>query len=453
VSPLRTVSLHRRVTLTTLLVLAIVLVVLGFVVNAVFRAQAERDVNGLLAGRVQLAQQLAKQNVTPANLVRRVETRGIRASLTLPNGERLGAPSQPPDSEYRQVKAKLNGPARINGAELVLSADTALLAGAERSLRQVLLITGLCAIVVTAFALLIGVRFALAPLEAMTRLAKSIVSGGRGGRLAPTHANTDLGRTATAFDEMLDALEGAEMTARSSEERTRLFLADAAHELRTPIAGVQAAAEAVLQQAPDADPEQRERLQLLLVRESRRAGKLVGDLLELARLDAGAEVRREPVRLLTLAESQADRVRLLAPDLRVDVTGTETEVLGDSDRITQILANLADNARHAMGGAGTLTLAVARSGRFAEVLVTDTGPGVPPPDRERIFHRLVRLDEARDRSSGGSGLGLPIARGFARAHGGELEYRDRPDGQSGAVFRLLLPLGDLPAEPFRPDRV
>jgi len=440
------------VTLTALLVLAIVLVVLGFVVNAVFRAQAERDVNGLLAGRVQLAQQLAKQNVTPANLVRRVETRGIRASLTLPTGEQLGAPNPSLDSEYRQVKAKLNGPARINGAELVLSADTALLAGAERSLRQVLLITGLCAIVVTAFALLIGVRFALAPLEAMTRLAKSIVSGGRGGRLAPTRANTDLGRTAAAFDEMLDALEGAEITARSSEERTRRFLADAAHELRTPIAGVQAAAEAVLQQAPDADPEQRERLQLLLVRESRRAGKLVGDLLELARLDAGAEVRREPVRLLALAEGQAERVRLLAPGLEVEVIGAETEVRGDEDRITQILANLADNARHAMDGAGTLTLAVSRKDRFAEVLVADTGPGVPPPDRERIFQRLVRLDEARDRSSGGSGLGLPIARGFARAHGGELEYRDRLDGRPGAVFRLLLPLGDLPTEPFRPGK-
>ncbi|MFD9958289.1 sensor histidine kinase [Amycolatopsis sp. NPDC058986] len=429
-SGLRTASLYRRVTVTALTVLVVVLVIVFFVVNAVFRAQAEKDVNGLLAARVQLAQQLAKQNLSPPNLLRRVETRGVRGQLAMPDGAVYGALQPPSTTRLRQVKATLSGAAKINGAKLTLTADDSIVAGTERTLQRLLLITGLVAVLVTALALLLGVRFALSPLDAMTRLARSIVSGRRGGRLAPVRTTTELGRTAAAFDAALDALEGAERTARASEERTRRFVADAAHELRTPLTGVQAAAEAVLQLPPDADPEQRERLQLLVVRESRRAGKLVNDLLELARLDAGAEIGRAPVPLLPLAEAQAERVGLLAPDVTVTVGGADARVLGDADRLTQILTNLVDNALQAMAGHGTLTISVAPDG-FA---VSDTGPGVPEADRERIFDRLVRLDDARDRRAGGSGLGLAIARGFARAHGGDLRCDAAPGG--GAVFVL-----------------
>ncbi|TVT31600.1 HAMP domain-containing histidine kinase [Amycolatopsis rhizosphaerae] len=430
---MRTASLYRRVTVTALGVLVVVLVIVGFVVDAVFRAQAEQDVNRVLAGRVQLAQQLAKQNVNPPTLLLRVETRGVRGWLTLPDGTSLGVEDDAPDTRLKQVRATLSGPARINGAKLTLVADDSLIAGTERTLRNLLLITGLGAVVVTALALLAGVRLALSPLDAMTRLARSIVSGGRGGRLAPARPGTELGRTAAAFDAALDALEGAERAARDSEERTRRFVADAAHELRTPLAGIQAAAEAVLQLPPDAGSGQAERLQLLLVRESRRAGKLVGDLLELARLDAGVQPEREPVSLLALAEAQADRVRLLAPEVTAAVHGEDARVLGDADQLTQVLANLVDNALHALraqGGHGTLTLTVHTDG----FTVSDTGPGVPPSERERIFDRLVRLDQARDRLGGGSGLGLAIARGFARAHGGELRCGEAAGG--GAEFTL-----------------
>ncbi|WP_103349542.1 cell wall metabolism sensor histidine kinase WalK [Amycolatopsis sp. CA-128772] len=425
---LRTASLRRRVTVTALVVLAVVLVAVGLVVDAVFRAQAERDVNSVLTTRVQLAQQLAKQNAAPQTLVRRVETRGVTGSLTLPGGAFFGTAPLPADARIRQVRATLSGPPRINGAKLVLTADESLIAAAERSLRWVLLATGVAALAVAAAALLLAVRFALAPLDAMTALARSIVSGERGGRLAPERTGTDLGRAAAAFDSALDALEGAEGTARASEERTRRFVADAAHELRTPLAGVQAAAEALLQQPPDTPHEQRERLQLLVVRESQRAGKLVADLLDLARLDAGAELDRAPVPLRELAAAQAEQVGLTAPEVTVEVRGPDTTVLGDRARLTQILANLSGNAVRAMDGRGTLTLEVTGDG----VTVTDTGPGVPAADRERIFDRLVRLDAARTRS--GSGLGLPIARGFARAHGGDLWCEAAPGG--GARFRL-----------------
>jgi two-component system, OmpR family, sensor kinase len=429
----RTGSLRRRVTLTALGVLGVVLVAAGLAVHAVFTAQAERGLNALLAGRVQLGKQLARQNVAPANIVRRVDGPGLRVTLTLPSGERLGE-DPVRGSDLRQARATLNGPPRVAGARLVISADAALLAGATRTLRQVLLGAGAAALVLTAVGLAVGMRLALAPLDAMTGLARSIARGRRGGRLRPSRPDTELGRAAEAFDGMLDSLEAA-------EERTRQFVADAAHELRTPIAGVRAAAEAVLALGPDAEPEQRDRLQVLLVRESERAGRLVEDLLQLARLDAGLEPARLPVDLAALARAQADRLRLLAPDLVVEVHGdSPVWVTGDPDRLTQVISNLTDNARQAMSGRGTLTL-VTTGGEVARLSVTDTGPGVPAEDRERVFDRLVRLDPARQagetgRRTGGAGLGLPIARAIARSHGGDLRCLDH---SGGARFELTLP--------------
>ena len=438
-------SLRRRVTLTALIVLGIVLTATGLVVKAVFDAQAERSLDTLLNGRAQLAQQLARQNVAPAALVRRVDADGLRVTLTLRTGQQLGEPETAPSGDARQVRATLASGQRTKGATLVLSADTSLLSGASRTLERVLLIAGLSALLVTALALVLGMRVALAPLDAMTGLARSIAGGDRGRRLQPSRTDTELGRTAGAFDEMLDSLEDAEQLARDSEDRMSRFVADAAHELRTPIAGVQVAAEALRELGPEASAEDRERLQLLLVREARRAGALVGDLLELARIDAGIQLQPEPVRLRELAEAEADRLELLGPDLTVRVHGDAPLVDADPGRITQILANLGDNARRATEGKGTVELILGATPDQAWLVVQDDGPGVPEQDRLRIFDRLVHGDSAG--SERGWGLGLPIARGFARAHGGELECLPRADGRPGAAFRLTLPPSQTPTNP------
>jgi signal transduction histidine kinase len=136
---------------------------------------------------------------------------------------------------------------------------------------------------------------------------------------------------------------------------------------------------------------------------------------------------------------------VLAPELTVRVDGAALTVWADEARITQIVANLLDNARKATGPDGHVGVWLRQVGAFAELLVTDDGPGVPAADRERIFDRLVRLDNARDRRFSGSGLGLPIARGFARAHGGDLTCVPPPPGDHGAVFRLVLPIRVDPA--------
>ncbi|WP_433268755.1 sensor histidine kinase [Actinosynnema sp. CS-041913] len=420
---LRTVSLRRRVTLSAIAVLGVVLVGLVLVVDATFGAQSKRDVEAALLDKARHAQSLVKQRVRGSDLVNRLENRGVQARLVMPDGTVFG---DLPDADVsNKVTRDL-----ADGSTITLYAESSVITATQARLRRLLLLVGFGALAVTAVAMVWVVRRALAPLDAMTTLAKSIAGGDRGHRLSPARTDNELGRTAAAFDDMLDSLEG-------SEERTKRFVADAAHELRTPIAGVQAVAEALMQTG---SAEERERLNLLLVRESRRAGRLVDDLLALARIEAGLELHRERVDLLALAEAEVSRTRLLAPDFDIAAEGTSVYVSGDPQRLAQVLANLADNARQATGAAGQVRLRVSAVGSYAWLVVSDNGPGVPPEDREHIFDRLVRLDEARDRRSGGSGLGLPIARGVVRAHGGELSCIE-PAGL-GAAFQVRIPLAD-----------
>jgi len=462
---LRTASLRRRVTVSGVLVLTAVVLLLAVVTDLLFGALSDRELRTTLQDRARLADQLTHQRMGPRELAARLETATVKVRLTTASGEVFGSAEQPPESSadlgrhqpYRAGEDLVSTRRLPGGGQLVLVADENATGNAQHRLRRLLIIVGLAAVAIAALILTGTVRVALAPLDAMTALAKSITRGDRGRRLAPDRPQTELGRAARAFDDMLDALEGAERqarqaesqarqaeaVARSSEGRTRRFVADAAHELRTPIAGVQAAAEAVLQAGPATGTDERERLQLLIIREARRAGRLVEDLLSLARIDAGLELHREPVDLLTLATTEADRTRLLAPSLAVAATGEPVLVAADPERIAQVLANLLDNARRHTPDGGRIDVHVTQLGPWAELTVTDTGPGVPPADRERIFDRLVRLDHARTRQTGGAngaGLGLAIARGIARAHGGDLRCVDPPPGAGGARFALNLPL-------------
>jgi signal transduction histidine kinase len=424
-------SLRLRVTLSVTVALAVVLIGLVVVVDALFGRQTLQDQTNLIRDRVQLAVQLEKQRLQPEQLYARLSLGGlILVRLTAPSGIAYGKPPAA-DATARTVTYR-------NGTRITFYADSET--RPQANLHRLLLVVGISALAITAFGLIFLVRFALRPLDHMATLARSIAAGDRGRRLAPTRTDTELGRTAAAFDSMLDELEGAEQHARRAESRTRQFVADAAHELRTPIAGLQAVAESVLQQSPETDPEERDRMLLLLVRESRRAGRLVDDLLALARIDAGLDLQHEPVDLRHLADAEADRTRVLAPDLAISVDGPSVVVSGDPQRLAQVLANLMNNARQATGGSGGIALTIGAAAGYAHLIVTDSGPGVPEADRERVFDRLVRLDEARASSSGGSGLGLPIARGICRAHGGDLRCEAPPAGHTGAVFRITLPL-------------
>jgi signal transduction histidine kinase len=275
-------------------------------------------------------------------------------------------------------------------------------------------------------------------MDAMTRLARDVSAGRRGSRLSADPVDTELGRTASAFDDMLDALEGAEQRALASEESMRRFVADAAHELRTPLAGISAAAEAVVQMPDDGEPEARQRLLMVLGREAQRAGRIVDDLLDLARIDSGLSLHPEQTDLWHLVEAQVDRGRLLHPQLDIQLEGSAVMVTVDPVRIGQVVANMLNNACQVTPPGGSVLVMVSRADSYGRVAVHDSGPGVPPQHREQIFGRLVRLDSRRGDARSGAGLGLPIARGIARAHRGDVTCEPTPPG-SGALFVLTLP--------------
>ncbi|GAA4875013.1 ATP-binding protein [Actinomycetospora straminea] len=449
-------SLRFRVTALVLVVVALALVVIGVAVDLSLDAQLRRDQQSRLDDRATRAGLLVAAGTTGAPLVEAVDGQGIRAVLLDAAGRRVagsvdGPPGRPPMRPGRPDRPPRDGElartvAVPDGTRLVLTVDPAENDDVLARLRAVMIGVGALGLAAVALALLAVVRVALRPLDDMTALARDIAGGERGRRLRPERTDTELGRTAAAFDDMLDALEDAQgraedaaAEARRSEVRTRRFLSDAAHELRTPVTGVQTLAESLVRQ-PDADLARRERIATTLVRETRRAGALVADMLELARIEDGAPLDRREVDLAELAAAEAERTALLAPGMTVQVDGPPTRVDADPARIAQILANLLENARRHGPADGTVRIEVSRDGAQAVVDVVDEGPGIPPADRERVFDRLVRLDDARSRDAGGAGLGLPIARALARAHGGELRVVDTERGA-----RLRLTLGALRA--------
>lgn len=434
--PLRTGSLRLRLTVAVIALLAAALVVLGFAVDTAFGVQSNRSLDALLTSRVQLARQLARAGVGPQQIVNRVQADGVQAELVLRNGQVLGT-AVPAGQRIVTRSVSLAGPTKVDGARLTLTVDVSLVSDARSTLRRILLLSGAGVMVLGAALLALVVRLGLRPVTAMGQLADGIAAGRRGGRLAPTRRDTDLGRTASAFDAMLDELEGAETRARAAEERTRAFLADAAHELRTPITGVQAATETLLQHGPQLDPEQRQRLERLVLTETHRAGRLINDLLAAARLDAGLELQIAPTSWVEVARPEVERARTLQPATMITMTGSDVIVPADREKIAAVLRNLIDNALRAVSPDGQIMIMVGADDRTAYLDVADDGPGVAAPDRDRIFDRLVRLDAARSADSGGSGLGLAIARGYALAHGGDLTL---VDGGPGATFRLSVPL-------------
>lgn len=272
---------------------------------------------------------------------------------------------------------------------------------------------------------------ALAPVERIRREVEQI-TGDRLERRVPEPASSDeIRRLAATMNQMLARLE-------ASRDRQREFVADASHELRSPLASIRQTAE-VVQAHPDALPESE--LATTVLEEGARMQRLVEQLLLLTRADEGA-VARQPrdVDLDDLVLSEARKVR--RPGLVVDVSGVGSgRVRGDQAALEQVVRNLLDNAaRHA---SGRVTLAVANTDDGVELVVEDDGPGVPERDRERVFERFVRLDEARARDDGGSGLGLAIVREIVHAHGGSVSISDAATG--GARFVVRLPGGTIGA--------
>ena len=204
---------------------------------------------------------------------------------------------------------------------------------------------------------LLATRSALRPLRHVGAVAQRIAAGDRRLRLRPRRRDTELGRMAASFDAMVDSLEEAVASATRSEAAMRRFLADASHELRTPIAALQATAETLLREQPPRP--RRDQLEAELARGTERLGRLVDDLLNLARLEANEPLRAEPVDLTQVSESLVAETRARTPASISIAHPGEAMVIGDPDALARVLRNLLDNAVRAGGGDGTIRLELA----------------------------------------------------------------------------------------------
>jgi signal transduction histidine kinase len=270
---------------------------------------------------------------------------------------------------------------------------------------------------------------ALRPVEAIRVRVAAMTEKDLAQRVPVPAAHDEVGRLAETMNGMIARLENAQGVQRR-------FVADASHELRSPLATIAAGLELV--QRDTSDPGTIAALRV----ETSRLGRLVDALLLLARADErGLRPRREEVDLDEVAEGE--RGRPGDGGVRAEVRAEPVRVIGDRGQLVRVLRNLVDNARrHARS---RVVVTVARHGDAAVIEVSDDGPGVPAADRARVFERFVRLDDARARSDGGSGLGLAIVAEVVAAHGGTVELADAPGG--GALFRVRLPAAARSEEP------
>ena len=366
---------------------------------------------------------------------------------------------------------------------LIVGADLGDINKTIGSLAVTVLIIGLIVVCILALAIVLVVRASLRPLVDIEETAGEIAAGHLNRRVPERDPRTEIGSLGRSLNTMLSQIETAfhkqedsEAAAHRSEERMRRFVADASHELRTPVTAIRGFAEYYRQrgglvrrwdrdqeavQAANASeatglmPDDVDRIMQRVEKEAARMGLLVEDLLLLARLDQQRPLARQPVDLLSLAADAVHDARLLAPARAIDLSvqpGAAFLVMGDEARLRQVIGNLMSNAlTHTPDGTaieislstGTLDPQAGDHSPAVLLDVTDHGPGMTPEQARRVFERFYRADQARTRTAGGrttggSGLGLAIVRALVAAQGGVTSVRT-VEGQ-GATFRIALPL-------------
>ncbi len=335
------------------------------------------------------------------------------------------------DDVLRMTVQAILAPDGRRAGYVVWAASTSPLRALLDTVRFALVLGGAS---VTALALLGGLflaRRALQPVADVTDAARAIaLSGDFGARVEGASADDEVGELVSAFNEMLSALESNHMALQH-------FLGDASHELRTPLTTIRANLDLARRQDLRAD--EREAILADARDEAERMGRLVGDLLSLARAESGARIEFSAVELDALLVESIRQQRLTAPRVRMTVSAVEPVVVdGDRDRLRELLGILLDNAAHYTPAGGTVTARLDVLDLRAIVTIEDTGIGFDTGDETRLFERLYRGERAREMRPSGTGLGLAIARWIVEAHGGTIRLANRATG--GAVAVVSLPI-------------
>lgn len=393
------------------------------------RAQAGDVVRELETGRppvleVAGADEQLIQVMTPAGAVVAASPNmaGKPAVVRLAPGESAEVVTPLDDDEFVAVAESAQ---TSDGLRIVLVARALVDVLDTTTVITRLLIIGLPLLVaVVALTTWFAVGRALAPVEAIRREVDEISAAQLHRRVPQPKRDDEIGRLAATMNRMLERLENA----RNSQRR---FVSDASHELRSPITTIRQHAEVAL-----AHPDRVTAAELaeVVLAEQQRMQRLVEDLLLLARADEHVPLAREAVDLDDLAFEEGHRLRSTTSK-RVDTSGVSAaRVHGDTDALRRMFRNVGENAaRHA---SSRVDINLAERGREVVLTVDDDGPGIPEAERDRVLQRFVRLDEARSRDEGGSGLGLSIVDGVVRAHGGTVSIGQSPLGGARITVRL-----------------
>jgi two-component system OmpR family sensor kinase len=281
------------------------------------------------------------------------------------------------------------------------------------------------------------VRKGLQPVDRMVETATAIADGDLSSRVPDTEPNTELGRLGGALNDMLGQIEDAFDAERDAQDRLRLFIADASHELRTPISAIQGYAELYRKGALD-DREDLNNAMRRVGTESARMERLVGDLLLLARLDREQPRDHRSVDLYAVVRDAVADSNAIEPDRSIELNGAgPAMVMGDEQQLTQVVANLLANARTHTPQGAPVGVNVAKENGRVRLTVLDNGPGLPDEHLPHVFDRFYRADSSRARRTGGTGLGLAIVAAIVSAHEGTVAVASEPG--RGAQFTVTLP--------------
>ncbi len=335
---------------------------------------------------------------------------------------------------YRVILTRAQG-----GSTTVLLAIP--LTDVESTLQRLLLLEGVVGVAVLAGLAALGawaVRLGLRPLDRIAETAGAIAAGDLRRRVSPATPRTEVGRLGLALNAMLARIEESFAARRASEDQLRRFVADASHELRTPVASIRGYAE-LFRRGAASRPDDLAMAMSRIEDEANRMGHLVDDLLLLARLDEGRPLERQPVDLSQLAADAAADGRVTHPDRRITLEVSDDAIVtGDELRLRQVVHNLVRNALVHTPPGTPVDISTRVDGAEAVLEVADHGPGIPAEAVEHIFERFYRADPARGHDNGSSGLGLSIVSAVVSAHGGQVSVSDRPGG--GATFSVRLAL-------------
>jgi signal transduction histidine kinase len=378
------------------------------------------------------------------------------------------------EARFAAILAEGFGTAFYNGLTAAIARESAEIAIVEAEARDAIAmvsrVTQLGAVLVALVAMgsvLLLSRRLQRPLDRLVEAAEAVAAGDSGRRIEPASARGEFAPVARSFNAMIDhvararaeleaardALEAtvaartaelaaANATLRQADEARRRFLADVSHELRTPLTVMRGEAEIALRGA-ERQPEEYRRALTRIAEEAALTGHLVDELLFVARSEAGeARIARQPVSFDEVVRRAATAARTLAAPRQVRVVeracSIPVGVQGDPEKLRQLVLILLDNAVRYSEPGGDVTLTLVPGSDVVQLCVEDQGIGIPPEEIERVFERFHRSEGAAALHPQGSGLGLPLARAIARAHGGEVTVERRTGG--GTLARLRLPL-------------